>query len=176
MGKRTIKALTQLPEFWNIVFNTPLESGMRSAHLLLAAFPKNCDIQRLVQYDYLIVHSGDVENGPASIHPATPHRSGELLVRRSLVESGLKLMEQKSVVERRFSKDGLEFVAGEYAVLFLNSLSSTYSKLLRERAQWVVNHFQTMSDSDLTDYMRSRWSQWGTEFVRTSLLDEEAEV
>lgn len=168
-----MKVQAKTPDFWDIVFNTPLESGMRSAFLLLAAFPHTCDIQRLVQYDYLIVHSGDVKNGPPSIHPATPNRSGELLVRRSLVESGLKLMENKSVVERRFTKNGLEFTAGAYAVVFLNSLSSDYSKQLRERAQWVINQFQSMSDKKLADYMRSQWSQWGAEFVRTSLLDDE---
>lgn len=162
-------------DFWDIVFNTPLESGMRSASLLLAAFPQSCDIQRLAQYDYLIVHSGDVEKGPPSIHPATPHRSGELLVRRALVVSGLEMMEQKSIVERRFAKDGLKFVAGAYAVVFLNSLQSTYARQLRERAQWVIDKFQNMSDSDLTEYMQSHWSQWGAEFVRTGLGNEEIE-
>jgi hypothetical protein len=159
-------------DFWNVVFNTPLESGLRSAALLLAAFPRGCDIQRLVQYDYLIVHSGDVDNGPPSIHPATPHRSGELLVRRSLVEAGLDFMVQRSVIERTFTEHGIGFVAGPYAVVFLESLSSEYARQLRERAHWVVDRFQGMSDDDLASFMRERWSQWGAEFVHAPLMEE----
>src|SRR5208337_5073824 len=91
---------------WGFVFNTPLECGLRSAALLLAAYPEACDIQRLVQYDYLLVHSGDVEGGPPSVHPATPHRSGELLVRRSLIEQGLQFMIKKMVIEQTFTGRG----------------------------------------------------------------------
>ncbi len=61
--------------------------------------------------------------------------------------------------------------AGEYAVLFLESLSSEYVGKLKDRAVWVVERFQGMSDQELDDYMRSRWSQWGAEFVWNSLFD-----
>jgi len=158
--------------YWSLVFNTPLESGLRSAALLLAAFPKACDLQRLVQYDYLVVHSGDVEDGPPSIHPATPHRSGELLVRRTLVEAGLEFMVKKAVVERTFTGHGIGFSAGEYAVVFLDSLTSGYVKQLRDRADWVIRRFQDLPDAALAAYMKARWTQWGAEFVNAALVDE----
>jgi hypothetical protein len=157
---------------WGVVFNTPLECGLRSAALLLAAYPRACDLQRLVQYDYLVVHSGDVEGGPPSIHPPTPHRSGELLVRRSLVEQGLEFMARRMVVERIFTGHGVGYVAGEYAVVFLDSLSTEYAKNLRHRATWVVGRFQEMADGELGEYMRTQWSHWGSEFVHESLVDE----
>jgi len=157
---------------WDVVFNTPLESGLRSAALLLAAFPRACDLQRLVQYDYLVVHSGDVEDGPPSIHPATPHRSGELLVRRNLVEAGLEFMLRKAVVERTFAGHGIGYSAGEYAVVFLDSLTTEYAKQLRVRASWVIQRFQDLSDNDLAAYMKARWTQWGAEFVNAALDDE----
>ncbi len=157
---------------WDVVFNTPLESGLRSTALLVAAFPSACDLQRLVQYDYLVVHSGDVEDGPPSIHPATPHRSGELLVRRSLVEAGLEFMVQKAVVERTFAGPGIGYSAGEYAVMFLGTLTSDYVKQLRARASWVIQRFQVLSDNDLTTFMRARWAHWGAEFVDAALQDE----
>lgn len=155
---------------WGYVFNSPLECGLRSAVLLLAAYPDRCDLQRLVQYDYLIVHTGDVEGGPPSIHPATPHRSGELLVRRSLVEQGLEFMTRKHVIETVFSERGIEYVAGEYAVLFLDSLVSNYVMKLRERAEWVIRRFQGLTDRELSEFMQSRWSLWGAEFVKESLF------
>ena len=57
------------PDAWRFIFNTPLECGLRCAALLLAAYPAPCDLQRLVQYEYLLVHSGDVPQGPPSLHP-----------------------------------------------------------------------------------------------------------
>lgn len=159
-----------LPPTGDRVFNTPLECGLRSAVLLLAAYPRACDVQRMVQYDYLIVHSGDVDGGPQSIHPATPHRSGELLVRRSLVEAGLEFMTYRKVIERTYTGLGIVYVAGEYAVMFLDALTSVYVQQLRERAGWVVETFQEMPDEELDRYMKERWSQWGAEFVREALL------
>lgn len=160
---------------WTLVFNSPLECGLRSAALLLAAYPRTCDLQRLVQYDYLVVHSGDVDGGPPSIHPPTPHRSGELLVRRSLVEHGLEFMAGRMVVERTFTQHGIGYIAGEYAVVFLGSLTTEYVRRLRDRAEWVVKRFQDMPDDSLGEYMRGHWSQWGSEFVRESLFEDAQE-
>jgi len=160
---------------WNGVFNTPLESGLRSTALLLEAYPDSFDVQRLCQYDYLVVHSGDVEGGPPSIHPATPHRSGELLVRRQIVEAGLEFMVYRGVIQRAFTQHGIGYVAGEYAVLFLSSLASEYTSKLRDRAAWVVERFAGLSDEELKAYIKSHLSQWGAEFVRTALTDESQE-
>lgn len=75
----------------NSPFNGPLETGVRSLAILTAAFPMAMDLQRLVEMDYLVVHSEDA-SGPRSLHAPLPLRAGELLVRRGLIESGLKLM------------------------------------------------------------------------------------
>ena len=67
--------------------------------LLVEAFPIECDLQRLIQYDYLLVHSSDVPDGPPSIHPANPYRSSELHVRRQMIEKGIAMMLSKSIIE-----------------------------------------------------------------------------
>lgn len=157
---------------WSRVFNTPLECGLRSATILLAAFPRTYDLQRLVYYDYLTVHSGDVDGGPPSIHPPTPHRSGEILVRRSLVQQGLTLMMHRLVVEQVFTNRGIEYSAGDYSVFFLDMLTTDYCSLLRDRASWVVEHFHEMTDDVLSSYIRSRWTFWGGEFINHSLFEE----
>ena len=61
-------------------FNSPLETGLRSLAILEAAFPNRYDLQRLVEMDYLVVHSADV-GGPESLHAPLPLRAGELLDR-----------------------------------------------------------------------------------------------
>ena len=152
------------PEAWGYVFNTPLECGVRCAVLLATASPARCDIQRLVQYEYLLVHSGDIEGGPPSLHPPTPHRSGELLVRRALVERGVALMMSKSVICRELSKDGIRYFAGESAIPFLDMLSSVYTRDMLTSAHWVIQRFGAMSDEDLSLYMRKNWTNWGSEF------------
>lgn len=159
-----------LDDPWASVFNTPIECGLRAAALLLALYPDFCDIQRLVQYDYLVVHSGDVENGPESIHPATPHRGGELLVRRSLIERGLDFMTVKQIVDRVYTSRGIAYQAGEYASVFVGGFASLYVAALRDRAAWVVQRFGKASDEELTAYMRSKWASWGSEFVYESIL------
>jgi hypothetical protein len=72
-------------------FNGVLEAGIRAVTMLGASFPRKYDLQRLVAYDYLLVHTADV-GGPDSLHPTTPLQSAALLVRRPLVEQGLLLM------------------------------------------------------------------------------------
>ncbi len=54
-------------------FNSPLETGIRSLSILVAAYPASLDIQRLVEMDYLVVHSGDA-GGPESLHVPLPRR------------------------------------------------------------------------------------------------------
>lgn len=80
-------------------------------------------------------------------------------------------MVERRVVERSFSRHGFMYSAGEYAAVFLDAVKAEYIIQLRQRAEWVVQQFQPMSDEDLTAFMQSRWSHWGAEFVRESLLE-----
>jgi hypothetical protein len=87
-------------------FNSPLETGIRSVGVLVATYPKAFDLQRLVAFDYLVVHTGDL-GGPESLHPELPMRSAELLVRRGLVERGLLLMRSRELIEREANPEGI---------------------------------------------------------------------
>src|SRR4051812_46920190 len=121
-------------------FSSAFEAGLRSVIILVSAFPSSLDLQRLVVFDYLTVHSGDAE-GPQSLHPPVPLRSGELLVRRGLIEWGLFLMQSRNLVIRNFSPSGVQFEASESAEPFLSALSSNYVLQLRLRADWAVETF-----------------------------------
>lgn len=44
-------------------FNTPLEYGFRALFILDAADNVAMDLQRIVSYDYLLVHTSDVPRG-----------------------------------------------------------------------------------------------------------------
>lgn len=144
-------------------FNSPLETGLRSLAILEAAFPNRYDLQRLVELDYLVVHSADV-GGPASLHAPLPLRAGELLVRRQLVERGLLLMMSKGLIERHAAVDGIEYVAGDIASPYLASLTAPYTLQLRERARWLVDNFAGFTTAELRSLIRRFFEHWTSEF------------
>ncbi len=147
----------------SLPFNTPLETGLRSVALLVSAYPQGYDLQRLVMFDHLIVHTGDV-GGPASLHAAVPMRTAELLVRRSLVERGLLLMVSKGLIARHAEASGISYVAGDFAETFLASLGSAYTVALRERADWVVHEFGQLDETAQRERMGAFFDQWIEQF------------
>jgi hypothetical protein len=146
-----------------IVFNSALETGVRSLVILAANFPDILDLQRLVDFDYLVVHSGDV-NGPESLHPPLPMREGELLVRRKIIESGLSLMMSRGLVTRIASSEGIAYQATDYAKPFVDSLATPYMRSLLERANWAVGTFGNTDTIELHNLISSFFDKWTTQF------------
>ncbi|RWL90979.1 MAG: threonine transporter [Mesorhizobium sp.] len=144
-------------------FNSPLETGVRTLAVLVACYPAAHDLGRLVQYDYLTVHSADAD-GPPSLHPPLPLRSGELLVRRGLVESGLRLMLSRSLIRRRVRADGIVYQAEDLGSAFLDSLASRYIANLRDRAAWVASAFDHLTANELELVINRLFEAWTTEF------------
>ena len=144
-------------------FNSPLETGIRSLVILVAAYPAAFDLERLAEMDYLVVHSGDA-NGPKSLHAALPMRAGELLVRRRLIENGLLLMASRNLIHRISAKDGFDYIAGEAAAPFLASLTATYSQRLKERAQWAVEQFAGLATSEVRQITHQLFENWSSQF------------
>lgn len=151
-------------------FNGPLEIGLRTTAILNEAHPEAYSLQRLVIFDYLVVHSDDVDGGPEGLHPQTPHRSGELLVRRDAIQKGLYLYMSRNLVARRFHEAGIVYAATEQTGAFLDTLDAQYTHALRERAIWLVNRLGAMEDSQLDEFVRSNINKWGAEFEMESVL------
>jgi ABC-three component (ABC-3C) system Middle Component 2 len=144
-------------------FNSALETGVRTLAVLVAAYPTAHDLHRLVQYDYLTVHSADAD-GPPSLHPPLPLRSGELLVRRSLIERGLWLMMSRSLIRREPQEGGFLYSAEDQAGAFLDNLRSPYMLELRERAAWVISVFDHLNASELDSVVKRLFQAWTIEF------------
>jgi hypothetical protein len=144
-------------------FNNPLESGIRAVGILTCAYPKQFDLQKLVIFDHLIVHTGDI-GGPESLHPKLPMRSTEILVRRNLIERGLLLMMSRNLIERIVTGEGIFYSAGELSETFLDSLTSPYLLALKARTQWVVSNFGDLNDDGLKQTTRMFFDQWIEEF------------
>jgi hypothetical protein len=151
------------------LFSSPLELGLRTLFVLDASAENFYDLQRLVVYDYLLVHSGDA-NGPASLHPPTPYRSGELLVKRDLLREGMKLMVGRGLVAAKFSHVGIHFGRSSITSMFLAYCRDEYSMALRVRSAWLTRTFQSWSDAALESFVREHMDEWGGEFTNDSVL------
>jgi len=151
------------PHMSSPAFNSSLETGIRSVGVLAAAHPMAYDLQRMVAFDHLVVHTGDV-SGPESLHPKLPMRSAELLVRRGLVERGLMLMKSRGLVERLVNDKGIYYQASEFSEIFLLSLKSPYLAELRKRSDWVVRKFGAMQDDAFRSTINGVFDRWVEEF------------
>lgn len=147
------------------LFNGPVEVGLRSLVLLIEAFPKDLDLQRLVTLDYFSVHSADVTDGPPSLHPPSPLRAGEVAVRRELIEEGLRLYRARGLVSQRLSREGIHYVADDSAAAFVDALTSTYVARLRERAKWIFQSLGFLDEDTLATVLNDSLGRWRTEFA-----------
>jgi hypothetical protein len=145
-------------------FNSALEIGLRSVILLVEAYPKRLDMQRLLQFDYIALHSEDA-GGPASLHPPLPMRSGELTVRRQLIERGLLLMLSRGLITRIPNAElGFVYEATDSALPFISNLSSPYILAFKEKATWAVGTFGGSSEDELADITAGFYKNRASEF------------
>ena len=146
-----------------MTFNGPLEAGVRAVAVLGAAYPRAFDLQRMVAFDYLLVHTSELD-GPEDLHPNAPIRTPATEVRRNVVQNALHLMMTRDLVERVVTDNGICFCAGEMAATFLDALQSSYVIELKRRAAWLVQHLADYDDKDFDDLMRGFFDQWVVEF------------
>lgn len=151
-------------------FNGAVELGFRSLVLLNECYPNEFSLRQLVVLDYLMVHSDDVSGGPEGLHPQTPYRSGELLVRREPLQDGLLLFQSRGLISKHFRPDGVLYSASETSDSFLEVIESQYYLRLKERAQWVKENFAQTNPENLEQLVGSNLGRWGAEFEMASVL------
>ncbi len=145
------------------LFNGALETGIRAVVVLDATYPEACDLTRMTWLDHLVVHTGDI-GGPDSLHPDVPQRTGELLVRRRLVEEGLQLMRRLHMIETIVDGKGIRYRAREEASALIDSMRTSYAVALRERAEWLAGHLSEMSDENVSELISEKIGRWAVEF------------
>jgi len=153
-----------------ILFNSPVEVGLRTLVLLTDAFPDACTLDRLVILDYFVIHSDDLPEGPQGLHPQTPHRSGEILVRRNALQAGLMLFYSRGLIEIQYRDSGVRYAATETSSSFLDTLDAEYVSDLRDRSAWLHATFGDKPDAELQSVVHSNIGIWGAEFKMESVL------
>lgn len=106
-----------------------------------------------------------MEGGPPSLHPPSPLRAGEVSIRRQLVQDGLLLFESKGLVVRRFSQDGIHYVAEDLAPSVVDAYTSHYVQLMRDRADWAVIRAANLTDEKANALFSETLGRWRTEFI-----------
>lgn len=145
------------------LFNSPLETGVRALVVLDAAHPLAFDLSQLTWFDHLVVHTGDI-GGPPSLHPDLPHRSGELLVRRPMIESSLVLMRRLHLVEIVVGERGFLYRASEGAYPFVELMRSPYARALKERARWLAENVCILEADQIELLVAEKIGRWNVEF------------
>ena len=148
------------------LFNSPLEIGLRLLFVFKNSAKQSLDIQRLIYYNYLLIHSSDVNNALESLHPNFPNRSCEILISRDIILNGLNLLMSKNLICIDYRKTGVKYKKNDKTLNFLNYFDSTYSKELDTRAKWVCENFDGFEDNKLGIFMQQQLGKWGSEFSR----------
>lgn len=154
-----------------MLFNSPLETGLRALVVLDAFYPRACTTSELTWFDHLVVHTADLD-GPVSLHPDLPSRGGELLVRRRLIEEGVRLLLHADLVEVADVEDGLRYRAGDDAPSFLELLEVPYCAELKRRADWLAKYFSDMAEDQVRELVHERLGRWTLEFQGEGTLHE----
>ncbi len=147
------------------LFNSPLEVGLRIL-FLFDETNKAIDTQRIIYYNYLLLHSADAGSESSSLHPCLPNRSCEILVNRKIILQGLSLLVSKGLIEVIYAKTGVVYKSSKRTADFLDYFESSYARKLKQRANWVISNFEKFSDRKLAAYMTENLGKWGSEFIR----------
>lgn len=145
-------------------FNNNIETGLRMLIILTAAYPVKYDLDHLVYFDYMVVHSADINSEIKSLHPAVPNRSGEIFIRRNLIQNGLEIFLQKGLVAKYYNNSGIQYGATEISNPFLDTLSETYTASLIELANWLIAEYGNYRIKNLRHLISESLSKNKNEF------------
>lgn len=114
-----------------------LETGLRVVTVLEALAPEAVDLNTVCLLDYHVVHTADV-GGPKSLHPDITVRAGEYLVRRRLVEDGIRLMHRIQLIVIVHDASGVRFRSSDGAAMVVDLMRTSYNLELKRRAGWLA--------------------------------------
>lgn len=145
------------------LYNSKLEAGIRAVVVLEELRPDTLDLAEVVLFDHVVVHTADL-GGPPSLHAELPGRKGELLVRRRLIESSLELMRRCHLVEQDSVEEGLVYRASDVAAPYIELLETSYSKRLKNCAEWLGDQVRERGKTGFKAFVRERIGDWSEAF------------
>jgi hypothetical protein len=154
----------------NFLFNSPIEIGLRTLVMISNKSNIKYDLDRLVIFDYFILHASDLDCDRWNLHPSLPHRSSEIIIRRKLIQEGLDILVSKGLVDIIYDEEGLFYKSNEMTDIFINLLKSEYFLSLQSQCVWVINKCGGVSTNQLNNLVNEKIQLWGGEFEFEALM------
>lgn len=154
----------------NILYNSPLEVSLRTAVILSNTPEETYDIDRLVIFDYFVLHAKDLDMSQKNLHPSLPFRSSELIIRRKLITEGLEMLVSKGLINIVYNDDGIYYKSNPSTELFANLLISDYALKLKALSEWVIKKYGKLSTNQLASLVNKGIRLWGSEFEFEALV------
>jgi len=147
------------------VFNNEIEMGLRILVILKCIYPRSLDREMINYYDYFSLHSKDI-GGEESLHADVPNRSGELSVKRGLIERSLKMLLLRGLVKYEYPKNkrnGFEYIVTKNGASLIDNLNESYTQNLISHVTWVCYHFKDKSYRDIKLFVAQNEKKWNSE-------------
>lgn len=154
----------------NLLYNSPLEVALRTLVLLNNAPADTFDKDRLVIFDYFILHARDLDERQKNLHPSLPFRSSEIIIRRKLIIEGLEMLVSRGLVNIIHNKEGIFYQSNQMTELFLELMNSNYSIKLKNLSEWALSNYGKLNTQQLASLVNEGIQLWGSEFEFEALV------
>jgi hypothetical protein len=150
------------------LFNSPIEIGLRCLFLLYQFRNDHLSIDKLIYLDYFLIHAGDVSKEQKSIHPKYPFRSTEIVVKREILSSALKLLISKELININFADTGIQYEITNVGCKALDYFESNYANQIRKVSDWLYQTYKDFTEAQLSEVIDTNLQKWGSEFSNES--------
>ncbi|MGZ7444255.1 ABC-three component system middle component 2 [Paenibacillus sp. TH7-28] len=147
------------------IFNSPEEVGVRVL-FILSLCEKRMSSQRIMYYDYFILHLNDIDDMHSSLHPDNPNHSSEIAVKRNIVNKGLSLIISKGLIDVKYMKTGVYYQKNSLTDPFISLFSNGYVERLKKNIIVVNEKFSKFSDTQIYKYINKNIGSWTGEFEK----------
>ncbi len=147
------------------IFNSPEEVGVRIL-FILSICDKRMSSQRIMYYDYFILHLNDIDSIYDSLHPDNPNHSSEIAVKRDIINRSLQLMISKGLLDIKYTKTGIYYQKNNITDAFLQMFKNGYVDKLRQNISIVSGRFEKNSDGQIYRYIDKSIGSWSGEFEK----------
>lgn len=133
------------------IFNSRIELATRASFILTCFSERALDLDRLVFFDYVLLYSKEF-GGPLNLHTDLPNKVAEIIRRREILPTALKLFISKGLISSVANSDGVFFKASENTPQFVGCLKSEYFRNLWTNLFWLEENFDLI-DSQRIGYI-----------------------
>lgn len=156
----------------NLIINNSIEISLRIL-VLFNELEKSIDLQRVIYYDYALLHSADFDKNQKSLHPPSPFRKEELVVKNNSIKEALSILCQKQLINIEYNNEGIFYKKNDLTPLLIQHLKSDYVAQLRCKSKWINATFNNYEDQELLKYFDDTIGKWNSEFSMYGLTNME---